>query len=269
MGKRSTIIVAGFVAILYAAAIAAGLRTRDLSFPWPDSPLKSKRAWQSPHSLPAGPLGESVRRGALLFNETPLYAAQFSTAKLSCTSCHAEGGIQPYASPVVGMPALFPMFNARAGHVISLQDRVQECFVRSQNGRPIAYDGVEMRSIVDYIAWLSQPQPDRRPFVGRGLVQLPNLTPNPTHGAEIYAAQCAGCHGSDGRGRLPAFPPLWGPDSFNDGAGMNGIPKMAAFVQHNMPQNRMGILSPQEAYDVAAFIHNQPRPTFNPAYQNF
>ena len=65
------------------------------------------------------------------------------------------------------------------------------------------------------------------------------------------------------------FPPLWGPDSFNDGAGMHGVRKMAAFVQHNMPQNRPGILTPQDAYDVAGFIHKQPRPAFNPAYKNF
>ncbi len=44
---------------------------------------------------------------------------------------------------------------------------------------------------------------------------------------------------------------------------------MAAFVQHNMPQNRPGILTPQEAYDVSAFIHAQPRPAFNPAYKNY
>ena len=54
-----------------------------------------------------------------------------------------------------------------------------------------------------------------------------------------------------------------------DGAGMNSVQKMAAFVQHNMPQNRMGILSPQDAYDVSAFIHTQPRPAFNQEYKSF
>ena len=44
---------------------------------------------------------------------------------------------------------------------------------------------------------------------------------------------------------------------------------MAAFVKQNMPQNRMGILTAQQAYDVSAFIHQQPRPAFNPAYKNF
>ena len=50
---------------------------------------------------------------------------------------------------------------------------------------------------------------------------------------------------------------------------MNSVQKMAAFVQHNMPQNRMGILSPQDAYDVSAFIDTQPRPAFNQEYKSF
>ncbi len=272
MANRSTIVLASLIAALYVATIAIGLRVHDLSFlalNGRSDPPKSKPAWHPPHGIPSGALGDQIRRGQLLFNETPLYAAKYTDAKLSCSSCHAEGGIQPYASPMVGLPALFPMFNARAGHIISLKDRVQECFVRSENGRPVAYQGGEMEAIVSYIEWLSQPQPDRRPYVGRGLIALPKLTRDPTRGAAIYAAQCAGCHGANGEGRVPIFPPLWGPQSFNDGAGMNGIPKMAAFIQHNMPQNRMGILSPQQAYDVAAFIHNQPRPAFHEEYKNF
>jgi len=271
MAKRLTIVVALLIGVLYTGAIVAGLRVKNFSlfsFFFATS-AKNEMAWQRPRGIPNGALGDSIRQGALLFDETPLYAAQFTTAKLSCASCHAEGGIQPYASPMVGLPAQFPMFNVRAGHVISLKDRVQECFVRSENGKPLAYDGAEMKSIVSYIDWLSQPEPNRKPFVGRGFVAMPALTPDPTHGAEIYTAQCSGCHGSDGRGKLPEFPPLWGPESFNDGAGMNGIPKMAAFIRHNMPQNRMGSLSPQDAFDVAAFIHAQPRPAFNPAYKNF
>jgi len=72
-----------------------------------------------------------------------------------------------------------------------------------------------------------------------------------------------------GEGRAPLFPPLWGPDSFNSGAGMNSIKKMAPFVQHNMPQNRMGILSAQDAWDVSAYIHGKPRPALNAAYSRF
>jgi thiosulfate dehydrogenase len=170
---------------------------------------------------------------------------------------------------MVGLPALFPMYNERAGHVISLKDRIQECFVRSENGKPLDYDGAVMQSLVSYIKWLSQPQPNRRPYIGRGLVIVPDLKPDPKHGAAVYAMQCAGCHGQYGEGVPPQLPPVWGPYSFNDGAGMHGIKKMAAFVQHNMPQNRAGSLSPQDAFDVSAFIHSQPRPTFNKGYKRF
>ena len=267
-----TIGVAALTAVVYAGTIAVGLSIRDFS--WFDFFAKAgpaKMAWQPPRrsEIPRGPRGESIRRGEKIFNETPLYAAQYTGATISCGSCHAEGGIQPYASPVVGAPAAYPAYSQRAGHVITLEARVQECFVRSENGRPIPYDGAEMHALVDYIAWLSRPQPGRRPYVGRGLIALSAHQPDAQRGAELYATQCAGCHGEHGQGRWPVFPALWGPDSFNDGAGMHGVPKMAAFVQHNMPQNRMGILSAQDAFDVAAYIHAQPRPAFNPAFSKY
>lgn len=227
--------------------------------------------WRPPQQsrIPDNASGDSIRRGIILFNNTPAFYPKHTGNKLSCSSCHVEGGITPYASPMVGLPALFPMWNQRAGHVISLKDRIQECFTRSENGTPLSYDSTEMKAFVDYIEWLSQSDPQRRPFVGRGLVTLPDLKPDPIHGAAIYAAQCAGCHGQNGEGDPPLFPPVWGPDSYNDGAGINGVPKMAAFVQHNMPENRKGILSPQDAYDVAAFLHSRPRPKFNQAYRSY
>jgi len=263
--------IAAFTAVVYGSSILAGLAVRDLKFDRSEIPTHAGMAWTPPHdsSIPRGPLGESIRRGRLIFNETPLYAPDHATAKIKCADCHAEGGMQPFASPVVAVPATFPQFNQRAGRVITLKDRIQECFVRSENGTPIDYDGEQMKSLVDYINWLSTPEPNRQQFVGRGLVSLPTLQPDPVHGQQIYASQCAGCHGQHGEGSLPMFPPLWGPNAFNDGAGMNGIPKMAAFVQHNMPQNRMGILTPQQAWDVSAYIHAQPHPAFNTAYAKF
>jgi thiosulfate dehydrogenase len=256
---------------VYVGTIAIGVHMKHLSWFEDATATTGKMMWAPPPemSIPGSPLGNSIRRGALIFNETPFFASKYTGAMISCTSCHVEGGIQPFASPMVGLPALFPMFNQRAGHVISLRDRIQECFVRSENGKPLSYSGHEMQSIVDYITWLSGPQPGREKFVGRGLVKLPDLKPDPQNGAKIYAAQCAGCHGQNGEGNAPLFPPLWGPQSFNDGAGMNNVTKMAAFVQHNMPQDRMGSLTPQEATDVSAFIHAQPRPAFNQAYKHY
>ncbi len=240
--NRRIAVVAGVVALVYVVAIVAGLRVRKANFFDYFEGAKVRGAWTPPKLSEAD---EEVRRGALIFNETPLYAGKFVGGKLSCGSCHAEGGTQPLASPMVGVPASFPQFNARAGHVISLEDRIQECFVRSENGRPLDYKGSEMRGLVAYIQWLSKPRAGAEKFVGRGFVALPDLAPDAKRGEGIYARQCAGCHGTNGEGKPLTFPPLWGPDSFNDGAGMNGVKRMAAFV------------------------HAQPRPVFNVAYKGY
>ena len=271
MPKRHLALIFGVVAV-YFSVIEIGIRMHELPnfHPGTRSPRHDGMWHRSSIDTISDPKQrDSVHRGELLFDETPTAGAKYTHAKIACSSCHAEGGIQPFASPVVGIPTLFPMYSPRAGRNITLKDRIEECFVRSENGTPLDYSGPDMNAIVAYIVWLSEPQPDRQPYVGRGLINLPDLKPDPVHGAKIYSAQCAGCHGDNGEGKPYLFPPLWGDGSFNDGAGMYSIHKMAAFVQHNMPQNRMGILTPQEAYDVSAFIHDQPRPKFNKAYGRF
>jgi thiosulfate dehydrogenase len=126
-----------------------------------------------------------------------------------------------------------------------------------------------MRALVAYINWLSRNQVGRQPYKGRGFIKLPALTGDPVRGRKIYTTQCVGCHGIHGAGLPPILPALWGADSYNEGAGMNNPNKMAAFLVHNMPQNAPGTLTPQQAYDVAAFIHTMPRPKFNKAYKNY
>ncbi len=268
---KNVVVISLLTCLLYASVIVAGLRVHSLAGIFEMSRPATAVRWHAPprSSIPDNPHGDSIRRGEQIFNETRLYATAHTGATISCASCHAEGGIQKFASPMVGLPPLFPMFNARAGHVISLQDRIQECFVRSENGSPLEYKGPEMKALVNYIGWLSQPAANGAVYKGRGLVDLPELQPDPIRGAALYTSQCAGCHGVQGQGKPPLFPAIWGANSFNDGAGMHGVRKMAAFVQHNMPQNRMGTLSPQQAYDVAAFIHLQPRPTFNKLYAHY
>jgi thiosulfate dehydrogenase len=212
---------------------------------------------------------ELVHRGKLIFDETPKHASKYVGDKLSCSNCHLKSGTVPYASPMIDMSGLFPMFNQRAGHIISLKNRIQECFARSQNGTPPPEDSPEVLALVAYIDYLSRDQIKGTPYQGRGLVKLDALTGDPVSGKAIYAAQCAACHGANGAGVPPVLPPLWGPDSFNDGAGMHATAKMAAFVAHNMPQNSPGSLSPQQAFDVSAYIHTMPRPKFDEAYKNY
>ena len=83
----------------------------------------------------------------------------------------------------------------------------------------------------------------------------------------VYAEKCASCHGADGQGKYGEqgqtfYPPLWGPRSFNIGAGMGRLNTAAAFVKANMPGGQGGTLTDQEAFDVAAYFTQQPRPDF-------
>jgi len=86
-------------------------------------------------------------------------------------------------------------------------------------------------------------------------------------GKAVFDNRCAICHRADGGG-LPAtpsridgyvFPPLWGPDSFNNGAGMNRVLTAARFIKAKMPLGEAD-LTDDQAFDVAAYINSQPRP---------
>ena len=228
--------------------------------------------WGSPPDLdtiPPGPTGDSVRLGRHIFDETPKYASAYVGNKLNCNDCHIQSGTMPKASPMVGLPGIFPLYSKRAKRVISLKDRLNECFVRSENGRPLALDSPAMNALIAYIQWLSQGQTPGHPFSGRGLVKLPDLKGNPQHGAVVFMDKCAICHGTKGAGEPPSIPALWGPNAYNNGAGMNKISKMAAFVQYNMPEYDPRTLTSQEAYDVSAYIHNKPHKPFNEAYRDY
>jgi thiosulfate dehydrogenase len=251
---------------LLALALGAGLvgctNSHSTAPPARPSPLQSS-------DLPSGPEGSLVHRGKLIFDQTPRFAGAYVGNKLACGDCHIDSGKAAYSAPMIDLANLFPMFNKRAGRVISMQERFQECFTRSENGRPLPSDSTEMKALTAYVNWLSRDGVEGKPYKGRGLVKLPDLTGNPANGKSLYAKQCAGCHGADGAGVPPVLPPVWGPDSYNDGAGMNNPKKMAAFLIHNMPQNHPGTLTPQDAFDVASFIHSMPRPKFNQTYKGF
>ncbi len=218
---------------------------------------------------PGAETAARIERGKLIFDQTPKYAAAYVGNQMACGNCHLQSGTVPFASPLIDVAGLFPMFSKRAGRTITLEDRIQECFTRSENGHPLPHDSEEMRSLTAYINSLSRNPVQGVPFPGRGLVKLPELAGDPVRGQTVYAAQCASCHGAEGAGIPPMLPPVWGPGSYNDGAGMDTIEKAAAFVQHNMPQNQPGSLTPQQAFDVAAFLRSKPRPKFNPIYKQY
>jgi thiosulfate dehydrogenase len=209
--------------------------------------------------IPTGPLGDSVRRGRAI-----LLAARDSLRghvgnRLTCTNCHRDAGTRASSGPWVGSFAAFPQYNARAGRIIRIEDRVNECLRRSLAGRPLDTAGRDMTDIVSYLAFLSRGVPvgSHAPWLG-----YRKLTPRPGDaraGGSVFTVQCARCHGADGAGTAVG-PPLWGPQSFAIGAGMARLNTIASFVRWNMPYDRPATLDDQQAYDVAAFVLSHPRP---------
>ena len=144
-------------------------------------------------SIPAGPEGEAIKLGRDIVNDTQTHAKQYIGNGLNCTSCHQIGGTKPGALPFPGLSGQFPQYNARAGKVITLQDRVNGCFSRSMNGKTLPFDSKEMTSIIAYMTWLSTGIPSGQQWHGRGApkVDLTGLTPDLENGKKVYAA--TGC----------------------------------------------------------------------------
>jgi len=241
-------------------------------------------AWPNPdpEKLASGAFRDTVLYGRKLFNETYAVigpevsssAMRYSGNNLSCQSCHLQGGTQRFAIPMTGVYGLFPQYIGRENEVRTLEERIEGCMQRSMNGRDLPETGKEMKALVTYIQFLSTGVPVGKALEGRGSPALPLLAraADPKHGSTVYNANCAACHQPDGQGKRNGgpgdakgymFPPLWGPDSFNDGAGMHRLIASASFIHANMPFGThydAPVLSVEDAWDVAAYVNSQPRP---------
>lgn len=222
------------------------------------------------------PNADQINYGKRLLNETRRLLPQNTGASMNCNSCHVQEGKKPMGAPYINTVNTFPQFNPRANRVVSLEDRINGCFMRSMNGKPLEKDSAEMKAMIAYMKWLAQDVPHG------AKVQIENawpidtkLVPDPVRGKGLYAAQCASCHGANGEGKKDragdiVFPPLWGDESFNIGAGLARTYKAAAFIRNSMPMgvNTHGnwgegdVLSDQDAVDVAEYFTHMPRPDF-------
>jgi len=218
-------------------------------------------------TIAPGPLGDAIWFGRKTAEQTSASVKANVGAGLSCTSCHINGTRTPNALPWVGLWGVYPEYDPRSGRVITLADRINECFRRSMNGKPLPLDSVAMRGLLSFIWWLSKDVPTGVSVTGRGFQSIEAPRPaDPVKGRALYTEKCAACHGASGQGVTGAggqvvFPALWGSRSFNIGAGMARLDTAAAFVKAKMPLGGIA-LSDQEAYDVAAYFTRQPRPDF-------
>ena len=218
---------------------------------------------------------DQVVRGMRLHLQTKALLPDNVGNALNCTSCHLNAGTVADGSPFVGVSAFFPSYAPRAGKEVTLEERINGCFRRSMDGKPLPVASADMQAMVAYFDWMKMNTVAGDKVAGRGVGKVdPAIVPDPVNGKVIYAQQCAVCHGDNGQGLKHAdgsfvYPPLWGDESFNIGAGMARTYTAAAFVKRNMPIGfhekfplGQGGLSDQEAVDVAEYFSHQPRPDF-------
>ena len=266
---------------LVVATLIAGLLFGGNQTPHADQVTIDLSKWTPPDIGVVGddPFSKLVKYGHKLFTDTANEvgpsvsdpAKRLAGNNLACQNCHLRAGTQPYAMPLTGVWGQFPQYRAREGMVDTLEERINGCMQRSMNGRALSLESREIRAFSSYVRWLSTGVPDGAKLLGAGTLQIkePARAADPRYGAEIYAQVCAACHGANGLGQRAQqglgyqFPPLWGPDSFNNGAGMSRLLTLAAYAQHNMPLGTtfdVPVLTDEQAYDVAGYIVSQDRP---------
>lgn len=205
----------------------------------------------------------SIVHGYDIVMDTPRHAARYAGNRLSCTHCHLQGGTVPDGL-ALNVAGLYPRWRSKNGVRNGIGLRIRECFLYSHNAVLPPADAPEVLAVAAYISYLSEGEVIGKPPARWGVPTLPETgqDPNPAMGEVVYKRSCASCHGADGQGSATA-PPVWGPDSYNAGAGMNNIQKAAGFIWANMPRGAGRTLTHQEAFDVAAFLNLQLRP-FDP-----
>ena len=228
---------------------------------------------------PQDQLGAMVTLGEAIFSHTDTHelSGQYVGNAQVCAGCHLDAGRLADSAPMWAAWVAYPAYRSKNKRVNTIVERIQGCFKYSMNaqasavGHPPAADSPTINALVSYLYWLATGAPTGdKAMAGRGYPRLaePEQGFDPERGRIVYAEQCAICHGPDGEGgyasteagQAMVFPPLWGGQSYNWGAGMHRIDTAAAFIKANMPLGNFLELTDQEAWDAAAFMNSQERP---------
>ena len=262
--------------VLIGLVVSCGLTSGAIS--------QAQKDWLAPDvaKLPDDKYGQTVRKGKALMEETYKHigpevtnvAKRYAGNNLACVSCHMEAGGRKFGNPWVGTFVSFPQYRGREDAISTTEERINGCMERSMNGKKLPLDSEEMKTMMTYLQFLSTGIPVGAKLEGGGTLRLKPLTRKAdlVAGKQVYAATCVACHGDTGQGvrRGKAgdangymFPPLWGPDSYNTGAGMARVTLAAGFIKGNMPNgitHLNTVLTDEQAFDVAAYMNSQPRP---------
>ena len=191
---------------------------------------------------------------------------------MNCQNCHLQAGTAPLGNNYAAVASTYPKVRARSGQMEDIPKRINDCFERSLNGQSLDLNSKEMKAMVAYMEWLGKDVPQGETPKGAGIYELPFMdrAADPVKGKAVYAQQCQSCHMEQGQGIAKAdkygyiYPPLWGENSHNEGAGLFRMSRFAGFVKANMPLGatfEKPILTDEQAWDVAAYVNSLERPT--------
>lgn len=223
--------------------------------------------------IPAGPEGDAIKHGMAIFADPRSNAGQFVGNSMACKNCHMDNGRKADSSPMWAAWVSYPQYRKKTGTINTMEDRIRGCFLYSMNAPASASGGPPppgsdvYRDLEAYFHWLAKGASTGTKMKGAGYPTppLPDGGYDPARGAEVFQAKCTACHGPDGQGAQQpdgkvVYPPLWGPRSYNWGAGMARVDLAAGFIRANMPFDQPGTLSDGQAWDLAAFIDSHERP---------
>lgn len=194
------------------------------------------------------------------------------TNGMNCQNCHLNAGRKNWGNNYSAVYSTYPKFRDRSGTMETIYKRVSDCFERSLNGTAPDSTSKEYKAIYAYIKWVGQDIKKGEKPIGSGIEKLPFMerAADPVKGKEVYTVQCQSCHGANGEGLLSLnqvsyeYPPLWGDQSYNNGAGLFRMSNFAGYIKSNMPfklsTHDSPVLTNEQAWDVAAYVNNQPRP---------
>lgn len=268
---RRTLLRGGQIAALQAALLAAGI-AQAAAPAVPKSEVNaavgtgSKFEPPAESTIPDNQFGDMVRLGRKIMLDTPRYAKAYVGNSLSCVNCHADAGRMAGSAPLWAAFVSYPAYRGKNKKVNTYAERLQGCFMYSENGKAPPLGSKVLVALESYSYWMAKGLPVDEKTAGRGYPDVPEPAEAPDYvrGEQVYQARCAMCHRADGQGEDVAgeavFPPLWGPKSFNWGAGMGSIKNAAKFIHANMPYGQSYSLTPQEAWDVAYFMDAHERP---------
>ncbi|MDH4057642.1 MAG: c-type cytochrome [Cyclobacteriaceae bacterium] len=272
------VVVSFSVALFFAPEIITWISSEKKT----EKPVVSQETpsdlWVAPDEslIPLDTHGDEIRYGKDLIVNTSRYLGPKGTVKsmsngMNCQNCHLEAGTKPFGNNYSAVASTYPKFRPRSGMVETIEKRVNDCFERSLNGEALDDDSKEMKAIVAYIRWLGADVPKGVKPNGVGLVEMAfiNRPANPERGKELFSLKCVECHGANGEGIPNAegsgwiYPPVWGENSFNSGAGLFRLSRFAGYIKANMPfliTVENPVVTDEEAWDIAAYVTSMPRP---------